>query len=385
VGWILSTPRSRTPHLRNRAIKGQLWRQRRPRTRALSNAPPHGTIRQKINEGQNWNFKYPDQGQAPLKAQFDQYEGGTTEDTSILSPLGSLGLSSTLKLGGLVDISIAIEKSGRRQRDCAEPLYIVVWFEFLYNDILFLKLRNSEPVARAAAGRPSKPLSLSLSKPLPVPVLSEPPPCVVHHSSRRFFAAPSWRRPLTPLGSTLYRATADEVPCHRRLPSTPSVPTRPSNVVAELSQQRLQQRLSLKIESQVAAPWHKTALVSRSGSIILARELSENPSSFLSHCEARSEEQRTREVRTLATAGNQPPASDVTASSIARLRQSSVARLPAFSVAYRTSALLLSSPSPISSLPWTQTKLQSKTFNVNTTVLVHIEDPEQKLLHCILL
>ncbi|MED6209800.1 hypothetical protein PIB30_058196 [Stylosanthes scabra] len=29
------------------------------------------------------------------------------------------------------------------------------WFGFLYNDILFLKLRNSEPVARAAAGHPS--------------------------------------------------------------------------------------------------------------------------------------------------------------------------------------------------------------------------------------
>ncbi|MED6112425.1 hypothetical protein PIB30_061582 [Stylosanthes scabra] len=37
------------------------------------------------------------------------------------------GLSSTLKLGGLVDISIAIEKSGRRQIDCAEPLYIQLW------------------------------------------------------------------------------------------------------------------------------------------------------------------------------------------------------------------------------------------------------------------
>ncbi|MED6165521.1 hypothetical protein PIB30_100317, partial [Stylosanthes scabra] len=29
------------------------------------------------------------------------------------------------------------------------------WFGFLYNDILFLKLRNSEPVAKAAARRPS--------------------------------------------------------------------------------------------------------------------------------------------------------------------------------------------------------------------------------------
>ncbi|MED6153302.1 hypothetical protein PIB30_100580, partial [Stylosanthes scabra] len=38
------------------------------------------------------------------------------------------------------------------------------WFGFLYNDTLFLKLRNSEPVARAAAGRPSSSRSRSRSR-----------------------------------------------------------------------------------------------------------------------------------------------------------------------------------------------------------------------------
>ncbi|MED6151618.1 hypothetical protein PIB30_084182 [Stylosanthes scabra] len=33
----------------------------------------------KLNRGQNWNFKIPAQGQAPLKAQFDLYEERTAE------------------------------------------------------------------------------------------------------------------------------------------------------------------------------------------------------------------------------------------------------------------------------------------------------------------
>ncbi|MED6187864.1 hypothetical protein PIB30_080522 [Stylosanthes scabra] len=35
------------------------------------------------------------------------------------------------------------------------PPHSQIWFGFLYDDTLFLKLRNSEPVAGAAAGRPS--------------------------------------------------------------------------------------------------------------------------------------------------------------------------------------------------------------------------------------